>query len=195
MAGVNAKKVLVGAPEQSGVSGAINQAPLGTAVPTNAREALDVAFKSAGYVSPDGVTVAPNLSTSQITDWNGEVIRTILESFTGTVNFQLIQFDADGARMVFGDKNVTVTAATDTTGEQIAVALGAQLPDPKSWVFRMKDGDALIRIVLPNAQVTEWAEMAFTKTAAIPLPATLTCNSDSNGKSIYIYTDDGVFSK
>lgn len=195
MAGVNAKKVLVGAPQQDGAAGAIGKAPLGTELPDNAREPVDVAFKTAGYVSTEGVNVTPQLSTTQITDWNGDVVRNVLESFTGTVTFSLIQFDGDGAKMVFGDNNVTVTEATSSAGEQVAVALGAQLPEAGAWVFTMKDGDAMIKIVLPNAQVTEWAEMAFTKTAAIPLPATLTCNADDTGKSIYIYTDDGVFSE
>ena len=195
MAGIDASKVLVGAPEQNGVSGAILNAPLGTTLPDNARDALDVAFQSAGYVSSDGVTLTPELSTTDIQDWDGNTVRTILESFTGTVGFTLIQYDGDGAKLVFGDDAVDVTAATVDHGEQITVALGAQLPDAKAWVFKMKDGKNLIRIVLPNAQVTSWNEMQFSKTAAIPMGTTIKAYPDDTGKSIYIMTDDGVFSE
>lgn len=194
MAGVDATKVLVGAPEQSGVAGAINRAPLGTELPDDARKALELAFKSAGYVSSDGISLTPDLSTTDITDWNGDVVRTLLESFSGTVTFSLIQFDADGAMLTFGENNVTVTPATSTSGEQIAIALGATLPPAGAWVFRMKDENALIRIVLPNAQVVSWNEMQFSKTAPIPLGVQLKCYPDDKNKSIYIYTDDGVFS-
>lgn len=195
MAGVDGSKVLVGAPEQSGVAGAISMAPVGTELPKTARDDVDSAFKSSGYVSNEGVNVTPTLNTTEVVDWNGDVIRTLLESFTGTVNFSLIQFDGASAKMVFGDDNVSETPATSMTGAQVNVSIGASLPAAKSWVFRMKDGDNLIRVVLPNAQVTDWAELTFAKNTPIPLPATLTCNADESGKSIYIYTDDGVFSE
>lgn len=194
MAGVDASKVLVGAPDQTGVSGAILRAPLGTALPTDARSSIDNEFTGGGYVSSDGVTVTPELSTTSITDWSGAEVRKLLESFTGTVKFQLIQFDAAGATLMFGEQNVTVTQATATTGTQVAIAIGGELPDAGSWVFKMKDGKALIRIVLPNAQPTTWDEMTFVNNAPIPLGTELACYPDSDGKAIYIYTDDGVFS-
>lgn len=192
MAGTDPRKVLVGAPDQSGVSGAILSAPLGTALPTGTAGAINVAFVGGGYVSKEGVKVTPELSTTDIQDWNGDVVRTLLEAFKGTVEFALIQYDGAGATMVFGAGNVTITAATSSKGEEVAVALGADLPPARSWVFKMKDGDALIRIVLPNAQVTKWTELSFMKTSPIALGCTLSCYPDSSGKSIYIYTNDGV---
>ncbi|MDO5050000.1 MAG: hypothetical protein Q4D87_08990 [Actinomycetaceae bacterium] len=192
MAGIDATRVLVGAPEQSGASGAIEAAPLGTTLPASAVDTLAEAFVSSGYVSTAGVTVTPDMSTTDITDWSGATVRTMLENFKGSVAFSFIQMDGDSARMIFGDNNVTVTNATAEHGEQIAIAMGPQLPDPKSFVFKMKDGDNLIRIVLPNAQPTSWDEMTFNKTEAIPLGCTLSCYPDENNKSIYIYVDNGV---
>ena len=195
MAGVDASKVLVGAPDQTGVSGAILRAPLGTALPTDATTALTAAFVGGGYVSSDGVTITPELSTTGINDWSGAEVRKLLESFTGTVKFQLIQFDGDGAKLIFGEQAVTITPATTTKGTQVSIAIGGKLPDPGSWVFKMKDGLALIRVVLPNAQPTSWDELTFVNNAPIPLGTELSCYPDANGKSIYIYTDDGVFAK
>lgn len=195
MAGVDASRVLVGAPDQSGASGAINRAPLGTVVPTDARTVLNAAFKSGGYVSPDGVKLTPELSTTDLKDWLGATIRKVLEGFTGTVAFSFIQFSEEEAKMVFGDDAVTVKAATPTSGKQIQIALGPVLPEPGAWVFKMKDGQNLIRIVLPNAQPVSWPEMPFVANQAIPLGTSLACYPDADGKSIYIHTDDGVFSK
>lgn len=192
MAGIDSTKVLVGAPDQSGAAGAVWAAPLGTKIPDSASADLDKAFASSGYVSSDGVTLTPDMSTTDITDWSGSTVRTLLENFKGSVAFSFIQFDADSARMVYGDKNVKVTPATQSKGEQITIAMGPQLPEPRSYVFKMKDGDNLIRIVLPNAQATSWDEMSFTTTDAIPLGCTLSCYPDENNKSIYIYVDNGV---
>jgi hypothetical protein len=190
---VDASKVLIGAPDQSS-TGAILSAPLGTALPTDARTALDVAFTGSGYVSNDGLSVTPEYSTNDITDWSGAVVRRLLESFNGTVSWSHIQWDADSLRNAFGDEHVVLTPATATHGTQIAVKIGAHLPQAKPWVFKMKDGNNLIRIVVPNGQVTSVDEMTFNVSDAIPLPVTLSCYPDESGESIYIYTDDGVFS-
>lgn len=194
MAGVDATRVLVGAPDQSGASGAISRAPLGVVVPTSATEALGADFTSGGYVSSDGVTVTPTLNTTGINDWSGAEVRKLLESFTGEVAFSFIQFGADEAAMIFGDDNVETTPADEANGTRVTIKMGARMPDPGVWVFRMKDGKNLIRIVLPNATPSSWPEMPFLSNAAIPLGTTLACAPDEDGNSIYIYTDDGVFS-
>ena len=188
----DATKVLIGAPDQV-ATGAILSAPLGTTVPTNARTELDDAFLGSGYVSSDGVALTPEYSTTDITDWSGAVVRRILESFNGTITWSHLQFDEDSLRNAFGAAHVTVTPATETHGKQIAVKIGAHLPDPKAWVFKMKDGKNLIRIVVPNGQVTSVDEMTFNVSTAIPLPVSLACYPDEAGESIYIDTDDGVF--
>lgn len=190
---VDATKVLIGAPDQVG-TGAILSAPLGTDLPTDARTVLDPLFTGSGYVSQDGVQLTPEYSTTDIIDWSGAVVRRLLESFNGTITWSHIQFDLASLRNAFGDEYVIVTPATATHGEQIAVSIGAHLPDPKEWVFKMKDGKALVRIVVPNGQVTSVDAMTFNKSNAIPLPVSLACYPDEYGESIYIYTDDGVFS-
>ncbi|MGV3564154.1 MAG: Ig-like domain-containing protein [Nocardioides sp.] len=189
---VDASKVLIGAPDQVG-TGAILSAPLGTPLPANARVAIDAAFTGSGYVSQDGLALTPEYSTSDIIDWSGATVRRLLESFNGTITWSHIQWDVASLRNAFGAENVTVTPGTPTAGEQIAVRLGAHLPEPRSWVFKMKDGNQLIRIVVPNGQITTVDEMVFNKQNAIPLPVTLSCYPDAAGESIYIFTDDGVF--
>ena len=189
---VDNSKVLIGAPDQVS-TGAIMSAPLGTAIPVDARTALNVAFVGSGYVSNEGLTLTPEYSTNDITDWSGSVVRRLLESFNGTINWSHIQWDVDSLRNAFGAANVTVTAANATRGVQIAVKIGAHLPERKAWCFKMKDGHNLIRIVVPIGQVTSLDEMNFTVSDAIPLPITLSCYPDAAGESIYIYTDDGVF--
>jgi hypothetical protein len=188
---VESANVLTGAPDQT-TTGAILSAPLGTSGPETARDTLDATFKDSGYISPDGLTLTPNYSTTDITDWSGALIRRILESFDGQLSWAHLETNEESLRTWAGD--VTVTAATASTGKQIKAALGAREHPRKSWAFKMKDGDARILIYVPDGQVTEAGEVTFTKSGAITWPVTLSTYPDTDGNSIYIMTDDGKFS-
>lgn len=191
----NTKDVRIGAPEQN-ITGAIKHAPVGTTLPTLASIAesgvtLDPAFAGNEYVSEDGLTLAPSKSTTDIKDWSGAVVRKVPESFDGTLSWTMISTNAGSLGVAFGAQNVTTEDATAAHGNQVAAALGADLPDPESFVFLMKDGVARIVVVVPKGQVTEVSEVNFRSNAAIGWGVTLSCYPDESGKSIYIYTDDG----
>ena len=190
--GVEAKNVLVGAPDQK-VTGAILSAPAGTTAPDNASAVLDAKFKDSGYISEDGLTLTPEWSTSDINDWSGALVRRVLEKFNGTLNWTHIETNEESLGAWAGD--ITVTAATTTTGKRIKAALGAKEHPRKEWVFKMKDGNNKILIYVPDGQVTEAGEVTFTKNSAVSWPVTLSTYPDAEGNSIYIFTDDGVTTK
>lgn len=189
---VEAKNVLVGAPDQA-TTGAIQSAPLGTDLPTEALGVLDPEFTSSGYISEEGLTLALDSSTADIKDWSGSTVRKILEEFDGTIEWEHLEVNEEALNNYFGDDQVTVTDATVSSGKQIRAALGAFELPRKSWVFRMKDGLNRMLIVVPDGQITERGDIAFIKSDAIKLPVTLTAYPTANGESIIIYTDDGVF--
>lgn len=194
MAGTNPGGVFVGAPAQSKIGGAIRRAPLGTTVPDTATETLPVDYQSGGYVSNAGVTITPEYSTTGITEWGGAEVRKVLEAFNGTVAFAFIQLGKDEAEMIFGEDSVTETPATSASGTQLKIAIGARLPDPGVWVFNLKDGKRAARVLLPNAQPVNASEITLVANDAIALGTELACYPDEDGNSIYIMTDDGVFS-
>lgn len=188
--------VRIGAPEQS-VTGAIKNAPLGTALPTlssitTSGVSLDNAFTGDEYVSEDGLTLTPSMSTTDIKDWSGSTVRKVLESFDGTLSWTMISTNASALGIAFGADHVTTQAATVAHGAQIRAELGAHIPEARSWVFLMKDGDARIVIVVPNGQITEVGEVTFASNAAVGWNVTLSCYPDSSGECIYVMTDDGV---
>ena len=192
----NTKDVRVGAPDQK-TTGAIKHAPIGTTLPTlssitKAAVTLDGAFTGDEYVSEDGLTLTPSMSTTEIKDWSGSTVRKVLESFDGTLSWTMISTNAGALGVAFGSDKVSTSAATTTHGAQTSVSLGAHLPAAQSWVFLMKDEDARIVIVVPNGQVTEVGEVTFAANEAVGWNVTLSCYPDSSGESIYIYTDDGV---
>lgn len=192
----NNSDVRVGAPDQK-TTGAILHAPIGTTLPTlssitKAAVTIDQAFTGNEYVSEDGLTLAPAVSTSDIKDWSGATVRKVLESFDGTLSWTMISTNAGAMGVAFGASHVTTSAATATHGAQTRTELGAHLPDSQSWVFLMKDGDARIVIVVPNGQVTEVGEVTFASNSAVGWQVTLSTYPDADGECIYIMTDDGV---
>ena len=189
---IDAKKILVGAPDQSATTGGVSYADTDATLPVDARTALDAGFTHCGYVSEDGVTLTPNYSTSDIRDWSRSVVRTLLEEFTGEVSFSFIQTDYDALVAIFGSDHVTRTAATSSAGEKIAIRMGAHMAPSKAWAFNMKDGDARVRLVLPNAQPVIDGDLSFVANQPIAWAVRLKCSADASGESIYIYTDDGV---
>lgn len=189
------KDVRVGAPEQK-TTGAIKHAPLGTTLPTLASISkngvtIDSAFQGNEYVSEDGLTLTPSMSTSNIKDWSGSTVRKVLEEFDGTLQWTMISTNEGALGVAFGADHITTKDANTSHGKQVKAELGAHLPEAQSWVFLMKDGDARIVIVVPNGQVTEVGEVKFVSNDAVGWNVTLSTYPDENGESIYILTDDG----
>ena len=188
---LDVSKVLVGAPDQT-TTGAVMDAPVGTTLPTSAVDEIADGFKSSGYISDDGLALTPDRSTTDINDWSGAAVRTLLKSFTAIITWSEMEMSYDSLRHAFGEDNVKKIPATKDHGEQVVVSLNSSIPPARSWLFRMKDGATKIMIVVPNGQITAVDELDFTSSDAVKLPLTLSCHPDSTGNSIYIYTDDGV---
>ena len=189
------KDVRVGLPEQ-GTTGAILSAPLGTTIPdlsdiTQDGITYNSAFTGNEYVSEDGLTLTPTMNTTDIKDWSGATVRKLVSSFDGTLGWSMISTNANQMKLTFGEEYVTTEAATTTHGNQVKAALGAHLPDPRAWLFLMKDGDARMVIAVPNGQITELGEVTFNSTNAVGWGVTLSTYPDENGHNAYILTDDG----
>lgn len=191
MAGVNSAQVYLPTPDQSGTTGAVAVAALGTTAPTDARTALGASWTTGGYVSEDGITLGLSRSLTNIKDWSQANVRKALTEFDGTVSCAFLQVDEFAAKEMFGASNVTVTAANTTHGNELTIKIGAELAPAKSWCWNMKDGDRRVRVYLPNGQVTELGDVQFVPGAGNIYPSTISAYPDANGKSIYVFYDDG----
>jgi hypothetical protein len=185
----------IGAGTYNTVTGGILVAPIGTAVPTTAAAVPNVAFKALGYVSEDGLEPQGERTVNAIRDWNADIIAQLQTEHS--VRFSLTLYaawDSDVLTQVFGADNVTVTAATASTGTLITVEeTGSVLPH-RAWIFDMAHDLRKLRIVLPNAKITEVTERPYVAGELAGFQITVEAFKDSSGVKAYRYYDDGVFS-
>ena len=172
-----------------GVTGGIYRAPLASTLPTDALDPLDPAFVEAGYISDDGVSQSIDADVEDITAWqNGDVVRKVQTSHDLTYSFTLIETSAQSLEIYYGNYTVGDGAAPVSSTVEIT---GQQLPHG-SWVLSVVDGTNVIRIVVPDGQITERGEIAFQSEDAIGYEVTVSCFPDSSGVKAYMYLDDTV---
>lgn len=188
--GVIASNVLTGAPDQL-TTGPILSAPRGTPLPNGLDSDIDPAFEDSGYISEDGLTLTPERSTEQVRDWSGSVVRELLTEFAAKLAWAHLETNEQSLKNYLGDDNVTVVDATSTEGKRITALLRSTEMPRKPWIFKIKDGDSRVLIVVPDGQVSETGEVSFVKSGAITWPVTLATYPDQSGVNVYIYLDDG----
>lgn len=176
-------------------TGGVLIANLGSALPTSVATTLDVAFRGAGFIGDEGVTEATERSTDKIRAWGGSTVKVVQSDFSVTYAFTFIEaLNVDVLKAVYGDDNVTTTAATATTGTLAAVKINNKTLPHKSFVFEVRDGNAKVRIVVPDGQITEVGEVTYTDDGVVGYAVTVEAFVDASGNNAYKYSDDGRFS-
>lgn len=177
-----ASEVVVGKPL---ASGGILSGPLTAVLPTDATSAPDPSLVANGYVDADGVTESVNTSSSDIKAWGGDTVRTVQTEHTLEYKFKLLQSDAQNLALYYGDENVALGAVPNSF---IARIRAGDLPHHK-WVIEVKDGDARIRVCIPDGQITDRGDITYKDSEAIEYEVTVTCYPDSTGTKAYKYID------
>lgn len=157
-----------------------------TTLPTTATAAVTGA-SSLGYVSEDGLTEGGERSTEKIKAWGGDTVKVVQTDHSVTYAFTCIESgNAEVLKTMYGADNVTVA------GDTIAVVVtGEELPR-RSYVFDMRDGDARIRIVVPDGQVASTGEITYTDGGVISYPVTIEALPDTQGRKVFKYIDRGT---
>lgn len=182
---MDSSKVTYGKPK---VGGAIFRAPVGTTLPTDAKTALNPAFKALGYVSEDGLTNGKSIETNKVKAWGGD---TVLYSQTGsedTFKLKLIEsLNVEVLKTIYGDENVSGTLETG-----ISVNSSAEQLDDSSWVVDMiLKGGVLKRIVIPTATITAFEDITYKDSEATGYGITLSATPDEGNKTHHEYIVKG----
>lgn len=186
-----ASNVVVAKPK---VTGGVWVAPVGTALPTTETATLNVAFKTPGYITDDGLTRTEDRDTDEIHAWGGDTIFVTLNGVDAKLEVAFAEYlNAETQKLIYGDAQVVVTAGTPSAGTKTAITgkLGTLSPK-KSWVVEVFSGTATGRLVFPIAQVSEVAEVSYKDDELAARGVTASLFPDSSGNYFYEYWDDGV---
>lgn len=192
MTGNNDAEIIAPAPP---IGGGLSRAPRGTTLPTDATTALDAAFIKLGYVDDDGVTVNIDRPSTDHFAWGGDLIASLQQHYSVTLTFKLYQvLNPDVLKAIHSDGNVTVTAATTSSGTLTTVNFNATLNVNSCWNVDAFYQSNSVRVSLPNARVVQVGNYQLTHKNVAMYPVTLKAFPDANGQFAYQFTDDGVLS-
>lgn len=165
-----------------GVTGAVYFAPSATAVPTSVSEALNAAFTDVGYISEDGVTENVSTESTDIRAWqNGDIVRRVQTSHDYTISFSMLETKAKTLELYYGN----FTAGPG--GDSGVVEISGEQPYRGAFVVQVIDDTDLIRIVIPDGQITERGEVVRVNGDATMYNVTITAYPDNTGTKAYIY--------
>jgi len=163
---LDANEVQVGTPNGPGVY----LAAVGTAPPTDTTSPWGTGWKILGYLSDDGPTIGQNTDSEDLTPWQSIApIRSVITGRQVTLQMVLWQlneltlglyFDTDVPTPGAGGE-ISMDVRTDQAGHQYAVGIDSQ------------DGDRVLRIAFPRANLTDAGDMPIKRGATVPLDVTL----------------------
>ena len=187
----NSQNIVAGVPL---ATGGVLIGALTAAEPSTAVSAL-TGFAAAGYIGEDGVTETNERSTDRIRAWGGDTVKVVQTEHNVSYQFTFLEtLNRNVLEAVYGEDNVATTAATASTGTLHEVQVNASTLPHKSYVFEVKDGDAKIRIYVPDGQITEVGDITYSDSEVIGYQVTVEAFADELGNKAYKYLDDGKFS-
>lgn len=166
-----------------GVTGGVYFAASSVNLPTDGSSTLSSDWTDVGYVSDEGVTQSIAQDITDISAWqNGDVVRKVQTSHDLTYAFTMIETSEATLEAFYGNyTNGTV----EITGEQ--------LPRQR-MVLDVVDGGNIVRLCLPDAQITERGDVVFQNAEAVGYPVTVTAFPDTDGVKAYMYLVEPVSS-
>ena len=179
---MDAKNVTAAKPNKAG---AIFNAVLGTALPTDVTTALDKAFTNLGFVSEDGVTNTNSPSCEDVKAWGGDIVLSTQTEKKDEWKLKLIEANnANVLKVIYGSENVT-----GTLEDGLKVMANSNEVEATCWCIDtiLKNGTKR-RIVIPNGKITSVGDIVYKDNEPIGYEITINAVPDADGNTHYEYT-------
>lgn len=165
-------------------AGAVFNAVLGTALPTDTVTVLDEAFANLGFVSEDGITNTNSPSCEDTKAWGGDIVMSSQTEKKDEWKLKLIEANnANVLKVIYGADNVT-----GTLEDGLSVTANSNEVDATSWVIDtiLKNGTKK-RIVIPNGKITAIGDIVYKDNEPIGYEITINAVPDAEGNTHYEY--------
>lgn len=159
------------------VTGAAYVAAITATAPTNATSALGSDFKDLGYLSDAGITETRDRSTNQIRSWqNSALVREPVTESSISFNFTLIETKKETLENYYGT----------TVGDDGSIKIDpGKTGGRKSFVFDVIDGTKIIRVYVPNGEITSVGDITYVNGDPIGYELTVVGYATTVGNEVY----------
>lgn len=182
MAEMNVAEVTLGS---ANATGAIFVAPTNVALPNNATDNLDPAFKLLGFTSDSGVEISESSSSQSIRAWEGRTEVFVAKTeYTEQTSFTPIQCNADVVKLTWGEDMVEVDSAT---GALHAKHHGKTM-EPVNIVIETVPREGVIKRYCAKSQLTERGSVTLNGTQSDMRQLTFNNLADAEGVTMHEYT-------
>ncbi len=158
----------------------------GSTAPTDSTAALNAAFKNAGMITEDGLTVKFSESQKKIKGYGSPQVQRILTTDVET-SFDLAFLETNQYSMAVFHR-LAITSITPGVGVgNFATTTGNYTRQLYAAVFDMIDGTNHVRAYCPSVEVTGRSDVKFSNGNETTWPVTLTAYPNSSGIAIQWY--------
>lgn len=174
------------------LTGSALVAPVGTTAPTLATTtwtAASVAWVDLGYVSEDGITESHEDDTAEIPAWQrGDVVRRLITG--SSAQYQLMLIETTKAALELYHKGSPVVGVHASGHGPASQQISSPTVDRRAFGFDIIDGAKIVRMVIPQGEVTERGEIVYKNDEPIGFELTVTAYPASNGVHTIKYYSD-----
>lgn len=126
-------------------------------------------WTSLGYASEDGPTISSSTDSTDIRGWQSlGVLRSVITGRTVTVQFQLLQWNAQNLAL-YWDIDIPTIAADGSFNFEVR---SDQAGKKHQLGLDVQDGDNLVRMLFPRVQLNAAGDMQFQRGALAVLDVT-----------------------
>lgn len=167
------------------LNGDVYVADVGTTAPTTPTQDLTaLGFDAVGLLSEDGLTENREQESKDHYAWGSIHVRTTRSKHKRTFKFAMLEATA----LTFGLINPGSTSAY--SGGNTTRTVKIPTPDPRSFIFKVVDGDITSLLVIPEGEIDDVAEITRAENEMTKFEVTVVVYSDENGVLYYEITDD-----